>query len=301
MVPRHILVMLIVACAFAGRAHAQHVPLVLRLPASTRALALGDAFILGSTDANGIFYNPAFPEEFRGIAGGVQWYGSKSVLMSAAGAVEWWGGAVGIGVRALDYAAPASPSTRTPRASDLFQEGEVPVSERALSVAYTRQVKGIGLAATAMLVEERVAAERGSAVAFNVAAGKRFGPVQAGLAVHNLGPDLEIGGRNLSLADRVTLAASSAEPLLAGPLDLLPTAALSREADGRLVPAAGLEVAWWPVIGRTFYARAGVRRPEEGGRPFTLGAGFSGDRISLDYAYQGFEAGTAHRIGLRWQ
>jgi hypothetical protein len=34
----------------------------------------------------------------------------------------------------------------------------------------------------------------------------------------------------------------------------------------------------------------------------TLGAGFTGDRIALDYAFQSFgDRGDAHRIGLRWR
>jgi hypothetical protein len=69
-----------------------------------------------------------------------------------------------------------------------------------------------------------------------------------------------------------------------------------------VAPAAGVEAAYWPITGRTFFARAGVRRPEQGEQPFTLGAGFAGDKIIVDYAFEPFEGGRrAHRFGVKWR
>jgi hypothetical protein len=36
-----------------------------------------------------------------------------------------------------------------------------------------------------------------------------------------------------------------------------------------------------------------------GERPVTAGLGVTRDRLSLDYAYEPFAAGTAHRVGVR--
>ena len=56
-----IIIALLATCAFAGPAFAQAppaAPLVLQLPATARAAALGDAWVTGR-DSEVIFYNPA--------------------------------------------------------------------------------------------------------------------------------------------------------------------------------------------------------------------------------------------------
>lgn len=283
-----------------GPAAAQETGLVLRLPGSTRALALGDVFPLGTADADAVFYDPAFAEGLRGISAAVQPYGSASTLMTASGAMDWWGGAVAIGLRSLDYRFAGGPLS-TPQPATLFSRTGTPISERAVSAGYARGFGGLGLAASAKWVESRIGGERGATAAFDAAAGVSPGPFRVGLAVQDLGPDLEAGGRSYHLPTRATLSATLRGSAPLGPLDVLPVAAVTWERVGRWTPAAGVEVAYWPVIGRTFYARAGVRRAPEGERPFTLGAGFSGDRISLDYAYEPFDGGRgAHRFGVRW-
>ena len=47
-------------------------PLILELPASTRALGLGGAFVLSSATADGLFYNPALANSARGFGIDVQ-------------------------------------------------------------------------------------------------------------------------------------------------------------------------------------------------------------------------------------
>jgi hypothetical protein len=78
-------------------------------------------------------------------------------------------------------------------------------------------------------------------------------------------------------------------------------AAISRWEDGTVVPHAGIEFAYWPVSGRTFIGRIGIRYIEDSDiRPLTLGAGFVGDRIGIDYGVQGYDGARAvHRVGVR--
>ncbi len=80
-------------------------------------------------------------------------------------------------------------------------------------------------------------------------------------------------------------------------------AEIGRRADGEVVPGGGLEVAWWPVQGRTFVGRIGYRRmPEPGVDPLTLGAGFEGDDFRIEYAWQGADGDDAvHSFGIRWR
>jgi hypothetical protein len=74
------------------------------------------------------------------------------------------------------------------------------------------------------------------------------------------------------------------------------------EVDGDFVPAAGLEMSYWPVSGRTFSLRLGVRRADDGVQPWTAGAGFAGDRLILDYALVALTNDRiVHRFGVRWR
>ena len=67
----------------------------------------------------------------------------------------------------------------------------------------------------------------------------------------------------------------------------------------------GVEIGYWPISGRTFVARIGVRQLEEGtdASPLSLGFAFWGDDVVLEWAFrpwEGDETGT-HRFGIRWR
>jgi hypothetical protein len=72
-----------------------------------------------------------------------------------------------------------------------------------------------------------------------------------------------------------------------------------------VIPGGGLEVGYWPVRGRTFVARAGVRRVPEGeGSPFSAGLAFWGDDLVVEWAWRPFgdpvdEA--THRFSVGWR
>jgi hypothetical protein len=123
-----------------------------------------------------------------------------------------------------------------------------------------------------------------------------------GVSAQNLGPGLSIGDISLPLPTRVTLGISTPS-MQVGPLDLLISTAVWHRRDGEIIPAGGIEIAWWPIVGRTFIGRVGVRRvPNPGACPFTFGLGFRGDAISVEYAFEEFDApGSSHRIGLSWR
>ena len=79
---------------------------------------------------------------------------------------------------------------------------------------------------------------------------------------------------------------------------------VTRETNGTVTPGGGIDVSWWPVQGRRFVGRVGVRRvPDDDPlRMWTLGAAFEGDEIVLEYAYQDSEdEGALHRLGVRWR
>ena len=67
-----------------------------------------------------------------------------------------------------------------------------------------------------------------------------------------------------------------------------------------MLPAAGVELGYVPMEGYNFMARVGLRRPElPAQQPFSFGATASLDRFSLEYAFEDWDGGSAHRLALR--
>jgi hypothetical protein len=279
-------------------------PRVLEVPASTRAMALGDAFMMGSGHADAIFYHPALLADASGFGLDIENWTETATAATASAAMPWLGGGIGIGLQTLQYDVGAEGAARLPPGQDvLFSGGTAHTSERVASVGYARRAFGIRFGVVGKLVEERVEAARDATAAVDVGAATDVGPLTVGLTAANLGPDMAFSGETTPLPTRVTLGAGAyGRPL--GPLDVGMAAALTRRDDGTLLAGAGVELGYWPVVGRTFVARFGVQRVPEGeGSPLTVGLAFWGDDLVLEWAYRdfgGLGAGT-HRFGVRWR
>src|SRR5262249_17247880 len=109
---------------------------------------------------------------------------------------------------------------------------------------------------------------------------------------------------------RSTLGVATSRPV--GEFDVVATAAVSMIRKDFVSPSGGVEIGYSWLDGYSVALRAGARRPFPGETPFTAGAGFNMDRLSIDYAIEALHAtqfftnGTqhvsthvAHRIGLR--
>jgi hypothetical protein len=275
--------------------------LSLRLPASTRALATGNAFPLGTRDSDAIFYNPAFGDGLRGMSAAVQWFGEEATFITASAGIDWWRGAVGIGVRSLSAGQPAGPAAGAALTEAALRAGGLAaLAEQVLSVAYAQRVRGIRLGATGHMLQQRHAEARGGSFALDIAAGRELGPVRLGLAARNIGPGSDAGGVRTPLPTVIALQAGTlARPT--GPFDIALAATVGQRLDaaGGFEGGGGVEVSWWPIAGRTFSARLGGQTSPAGESRITLGGGFTGDRLALDYAWRGLDDGGTHRVGLR--
>ena len=69
-------------------------PRVLELPASTRAMALGDAYMMNAQHADALFYHPALLTEASGFGLELQRWGTNSTATAASAAMQWLGGGV---------------------------------------------------------------------------------------------------------------------------------------------------------------------------------------------------------------
>lgn len=285
-------------------------PIILTLPGSTKALSLGNTFPLGARDSDILFYNPGLLNRAQGFSGSLQLYGPSSSLATFSAGTSWLSGNVALGVQSLSYGAPATgyllsddlQPTQTD-AGSLRENGEIGVGDLVVSAGYARTLWGIQMGLVGKYIQERFGHARSSTGAVDLGAAKSAGPVTLGLAAQNIGPALSIDGEDISLPTRFSLGAASRSTEV-GPMDVSAATALSYQLDGDVVPSIGMEVAYWPVSGRTFFARVGFRHlpVEQTGSPVTFGGGFTGDSIVLDYAYEGFDTGNpSHRFTLGWR
>ena len=282
-----------------------HVPLVLGLPASTRAMALGEAYPMAGRSSDAVFYQPALVGGASGFGLDVQTWGAGASAASASAAMAWFGGSVAVGLQTLQYGATAADVEELPGGQDaLFQLGPVPASERVASVGFGWRMLGVRMGVVGKLVEEHVSDERDATGAVDLGVATSVGPVTVGLTAQNLGPDMGFASGTAPLPRRITLGVGGyTRPV--GPLDVgFAGAAVTRRADGKVVAGAGLEVGYWPIIGRTFVARVGVRSVPEGvGSPFTFGFAYQGDNLVLQTAYERYaDLGEATwRFGVGWR
>jgi len=285
-------------------------PIVLELPASTRALGLGNSFALGFGDSDALFYQPGLLDRVQGLAASIQCYSSHATLASLSAGREWYGGGVGLGVQLLTYQA-GSPTgsgdvellSLPENEGSLRAPGEESVSELVISAGYGRRVMGLRVGVVGKLLEQRYGALSATTAAADLGIAATPGPLTVGLAVQNLGPDLPSRGTDLPLATRFALGASTRSAPV-GPLDLSLSSAVTYRLDGDVIPSLGLEVGYWPISGRTFVARLGYRHlpGESSSSPFNFGGAFFGDDLILEYAFQGFESGNpSHRFSIGWR
>ena len=280
-------------------------PLVLRVPVSTRAVALGNAWTAGR-DQDVIFYNPAqligARTEFAVSLG--RHGGATSGSMTSVYAAGPLSMTFGWGVHLVNFT--TSGSDAYPFAPDILVRRGVFDAQSALVVAGGAFVlKGFRIGASGKYVSDRLpAAAAGSAshhtfladigVARNIVGGV------GAVSFQNVGHTTMDGDPRITIPRQVSLGWSATKP--AGPLDLAIVSQLTMR-HGWTSPGAGLEASYSWIEGYSVALRAGVRRPETPTeRPVAIGAAFTADRLTLDYAVQFFDAGhRAQRVTLRWR
>ena len=286
------------------RAQGSTAPLVLRLAGGTRGLGFGDAYVAGR-GPEAVFYNPAQISTATGMTLSLERFGSASSLGSYAATTSLGGAfAAGFGAQYLDYGAATGVFPTWP--GSLGHRGPLDAASLAATAALTVRWKGIRWGAGGKYLAERVPAGRGDGAALDLGAARDVGRFTIGLAAQNLGSHLTVAGQRADLPTRVTAGAALNRYPISTYFDVAASAAVSRERDGRIVPAGGAELSYVPLEGWLFALRAGARRVEGGPtphrQPYTLGATAALDRFALDYAFEAIKGGhAAHRIGIRIQ
>jgi len=312
-----------------GENSGPYAPIIGLLPSGPRTLAMGNTGI-ASRDDDVLFFNPAQLVIARGFSVSYEHYSSVAGGGSLSAVTRFNNGGIGIGARVADYEMPLAvfPADR----GSMLLGGPVPATSLEMSVGVGQVIKGVRVGAAGKYLTDNVAPTRVSRAALDLGVSKdlfRFYTV--GLAVQNIGSSTTIpcSFQPASITDcppppgnppivvtkaplplRTTLGVATQRSV--GELDLVATAAVEALRAGWLGGSAGAELGYSWLDGYSFALRGGVRRPLPGETPFTAGAGFNVDRLSIDYAIEAlrptefFPPGTsrvstrpAHRIGLR--
>ncbi|MFN2398408.1 MAG: PorV/PorQ family protein [Gemmatimonadaceae bacterium] len=283
---------------------------VLELPASTRSLAMGDAFAASGGDDAVIFYNPSQLETIGSSMSAsisVQRYvGSSTLGAVALSAKLGRRGTLGLGVQVLDYGSAEEilPSDGSGSLTGISTGGVVEGSDYAAVVGYAMRL-GRGRAGVATkYVAQRLAGTNGGTAAVDLGTAFDVGRgATIALSMQHLGGDLELAGISAPLPRRARLGGSLPFKLM-NSLDVVTVAEVSRTRGSDFASGVGAEVAWVSSAELVLYARAGYRdQPAQADvSPVSYGGGFRAGPLSLDYAYQNFhDLGPTHRIGARWR
>ena len=297
---------------------------LLTLPAGTRALALGDAWGAIADDETALFYQPAQLASVRTVAAGgsLQRYLAGTTLAAVAMAGPVARGTFAAGVRVLDYGsapeltysggADGTETGRTITAQDIALtfgyalEWQAATASRRSGAAGPDSAARWRAGATVTWVRQRVADISGSSVAADLGIG--YGAShgwQAGAALQNIGPSLTLGSASASLplTWRVSAAAPERALTVDGTARIRIVAELREVSGAAMVGTLGSELVWAvrdPGIGLAARAAVATVRSGDARRPLTAGGGLSLGRLTIDYAYEGFDIfGATHRVGLR--
>jgi hypothetical protein len=271
---------------------AQHVfgPPVLEQPAGPRTLAMGGVGV-ASRDDDVLFLNPAQLVVANGFSASGERYSPDASGSAMSAVTRFNGGGAALGMRTNNFNARLSTASG--------ETGVLTATSLEGSVGFAQVVKGIRVGGALKYAEEDLGSSRVEGGLVDIGLAKQmFGSYTVGAVVQNLGRDMTDGPTTIEVPTTTTIGVSRGAPL--GEFDLLGTAALTWRRGSVFSPAGGLEVNYSWLSGYNIAIRAGGRRPLPGEKAITAGAGFTMDRLSIDYALEAFTGNQlGHRIGLR--
>lgn len=288
-------------------------PRTTTLPASTRAMALGDSYVLNSGKADVLFYHPALLARATGFGGSLQRWGSASSAASMSGAFEFLGGTLGIGLRTLQYATESEDELHAPLGQDHhFRPGGERSYERTASIGYGRELLGaLSLGLAIDLLEIRLESLQQNIMLIDFGISADLGPIGVGLTAHDIGnkpfhdvpdePFEDFGPR----PSRIVLGAGTYGQEV-GIFDVGFAANAGVDSQDSLTYGAGAEIGYYPVRGRTFVLRIGLQNVPQNSEmsSFTTGFAFWLDDFILEWAFRPVSSAPergSHRFGISWR
>jgi hypothetical protein len=222
-----------------------------------------------------------------------------------------WSLTLGWGVQYVDFS--TSAATPYPYATDvLMTSGDAAGSSTLIAVGGAVVYKGLRIGAAGKYALDRVSMPAVGAGTLNptpinhgalmvdVGVSRTLFGGTAAASMQNMGNDPNEDGIRVALPKQLLLGWSRTQG--AGPLDLgMYTQVTVRE--GWTAVGGGLELGYSWIEGYNVALRVGARRTESPSEyPVALGAAFTADRLTLEYAVQFFDVGrAANGVTIRWR
>jgi hypothetical protein len=288
-----------------------YAPLILLLPSGPRTLALGNTGVAGRDD-DVLFFNPAQLVIARGFSGSIERYSATSAGGALSAVTRFNTGGIAIGMRMVDYETPTNlyPINR----GTMLEPAPGNGTSLEAVVGVGQLIKGYRVGLAGKYVEDNTPAIRLTRGAVDLGVSKDFfGPYTFALAVQNIGASTEVPcattqtcvldpGNGFSDATtpvrlplRTTFGVQTQRAVKQ--IDLMATAAIFMLRAHWVGGSGGVEAGYSWLDGYSIALRAGARSTLPGEAAFTGGAGFTMDRLSIDYA---LEALTGSRFGQRF-
>lgn len=288
-------IMMLVPAATLAQAD-RYAPTVLQLAPTPRSATFGSSAV--ARDIEAIFGNPALLGVAAGTVAGMGRFDAATHLALASSA-SLGRFSVGIGAQHL---ATSTQQMRLPSGNwsySLQLGGPVAVSSSVGAFGLSTLFRGNRVGAAVKYVEQRTGTLHDGVPSLDLGVARDVSRYLVGVTVQNIGAGIHFPNSSAQLPLRVAAGVSS-YGWAVGPLDLNGSAGVSVLPDGIIRPAFGLEAAYVPMEGYNFAVRGGLRRPEfRAQRPLTLGASAALDRFALEYAWEDWDMGRAHRLALR--
>jgi hypothetical protein len=281
--------------------------IILELPASARAMALGGASTSLDGDA-AVFYNPAQLGALRDASAtlSAQRYIFSSTLGALSAATRLGPGTAAIGVQALEYGSEDEivPDEDFGGERGRLTGAKVDAGDLVVTLGYGIAAGRLRAGVAAKVVRQRIADEAGSAPGFDAGmAVSLWRGATLAAAVQNLGGSLETGTTSSPLP-RVVRVGGSMPYALTSSFSLMATADVVIPRAATVVSGGGIEARWQGTPGLSLVGRVGgqIVGGDDDGAPLTAGAAIAGRHLAVDYAFRAFDVvgGAMHRLGVRW-
>lgn len=291
-----------------------YAPLILLLPSGPRTLAVGNTGVAGRDD-DVLFFNPAQLVIARGFSGSIERYSATAAGGALSAVTRFNTGGIAIGMRMVDYETPdvAYPLDRGSMLNAAHGNG----TSLEASVGVGQLIKGYRVGLAGKYVEDNVPAIRLSRGALDLGVSKDFfGPYTFALAVQNIGASTDVlcartgtctpppsgmdpfPSTSVPFPLRTTFGVQTQQAVRQ--VDLMATAAVWMLRANWVGVSGGAELGYSWLDGYSVALRAGARSTLPGEAAFTAGAGFTMDRLSIDYAAEALIGSRwGQRIGLR--
>lgn len=238
-------------------------------PSGVQAAGLGGAAAFDQGVPGTLWYNPASARTAGGADAGLQPSEDGSAFWLAAASSN-----LSLGLRS------------DPRSTQI-------------GAALAHRVLGFDIGIGLSMLENHVGTARELAPVIDLGVLRRVSGLYVGLAATGLALRRGSGPAAIASPEILELQTSS-RSVGVGPLDGTMAFRAGLE-DGDLRAGGGIELAYWPVTGRTFRVLVGASGGTDRDLVPTLGGSFSGDRITVEYAFQENPREGGHRLGIRWR